>query len=192
MPPKIKITADAILAVALEITRRSGIEGLNAREIARILGCSIQPVFRTFQNMDNLKTALYQEVEAYFNTYMLEGMNHRIPFLGMGLAYIRFASQEKNLFKLLFMSESIHVDSPMDMVAGDDNQEVIALIAGMTGLNHDHSKILYVDIWLLSHGIASLVATNQCHFSDEEIEMILMDSFKGYLQLFIRKEEEPS
>ena len=92
MPPKIKITADAILAVALEITRRSGIEGLNAREIARILGCSIQPVFRTFQNMDNLKTALYQEVEAYFNTYMLEGMNHRIPFLGMGLAYIRFAS----------------------------------------------------------------------------------------------------
>lgn len=27
MPPKIKITADAILAVALEITRRSGIEG---------------------------------------------------------------------------------------------------------------------------------------------------------------------
>ena len=28
--------------------------------------------------------------------------------------------------------------------------------------------------------------------SDEEIETILMDSFKGYLQLFIRKEEEPS
>ncbi|PKM60680.1 MAG: hypothetical protein CVU99_06820 [Firmicutes bacterium HGW-Firmicutes-4] len=192
MPPKIKIKEDAILDVALEITRTSGIEGLNAREIARILGCSIQPVFRTFQNMDNLKTALYQKVEDYFNTYMLDGMNHRIPFLGMGLAYIRFASEEKNLFKLLFMSEALHVDSPMDMIAGDDNQEVIALIAGMTGLNHDHSKKLYVDIWLLTHGIASLVATNQCHFSHEEIEMILMDAFKGYLNLFTRKEEEQS
>lgn len=192
MPPKIKIKADAILEVALEITRTSGIEGLNAREIARILGCSIQPVFRTFQNMDNLKTALYQKVEDYFNTYMRDGLNHRIPFLGMGLAYIRFASEEKNLFKLLFMSEALHVDSPMDMIAGADNQEVIALIAGMTRLNHDHSRKLYVDIWLLTHGIASLVATNQCHFSHEEIETILMDAFKGYLNLFTKKEEEPS
>lgn len=192
MPPKIKIKEDAILDVALEIIRTSGIEGLNAREIARILGCSIQPVFRTFHNMDNLKTALYQKVENSFNTYMLDGMNHRIPFLGMGLAYIRFASEEKNLFKLLFMSESLHVDSPMDMIAGDDNQEVIAMIAGMTGLNRDHSKKLYVDIWLLTHGIASLVATNQCHFSHEEIETILMDAFKGYLNLFTMKEEEQS
>lgn len=192
MPPKIKIKEDAILDVALEITRQSGIEGLNAREIAKILGCSIQPVFRTFQNMDNLKTALYQKVEDYYNTYMLAGMNHRIPFLGMGLAYIHFASEEKNLFKLLFMSESITVDSPMDMISGDDNQEVIELIAGMTGLNQEHSKKLFVDIWLLTHGIASLVATNHCQFSQPEIEAILMDAFKGYLDLFTKKEEEQS
>ncbi|MDO9493643.1 TetR/AcrR family transcriptional regulator [Acetobacterium sp.] len=192
MPPKIKIKEDAILDVALEITRKSGIKGLNAREIAKILDCSIQPIFRTFQNMDNLKTALYQKVEDYYNTYMLAGMNHRIPFLGMGLAYIRFASEEKNLFKLLFMSESIAVDNPMDMISGDDNQEVIELIAGMTGLNQEHSKKLFVDIWLLTHGIASLVATNHCQFSHQEIEAILMDAFKGYLDLFTKKEEEQS
>lgn len=190
MPPKIKIKEDAILDVALEITKKSGIEGLNAREIARELGCSIQPVFRTFQNMENLKIALYKKVEAYFNIYMLGGMNHRIPFLGMGLAYIRFAKEEKNLFKLLFMSDSIHVDSPMDMISGEDNLEVIELIAGMTQLNNENSKKLYVGIWLLTHGIASLVATNQCHFSYEEVENILMDTFKGYLNLFSKKEEE--
>jgi len=192
MPPKIKIKEDAILDVALEITRKSGIEGLNAREIARILGCSIQPLFRTFQNMDNLKTALYQKVGEYFNSHMLAGMHHPIPFLGMGLAYINFATQEKNLFKLLFMSESIAVDSPMDMISGDDNLEVIELIAGMTGLNLDHSKKLYVDIWLLTHGIAALVATNHCQFSHQEIETILMDAFKGYLNLFTKKEEDQS
>lgn len=192
MPPKIKIKEDAILDMALEITRKSGIEGLNAREIAKELGCSIQPVFRTFQNMENLKTALYKKVEDSFNTYMLDGMNHRIPFLGMGLAYIHFAKEEKNLFKLLFMSVAIHVDSPMDMISGEENLEVIELIAGMTQLTHENSKKLYVDIWLLTHGIASLVATNQCHFSYEEVEVILMDTFKGYLNLFSKKEEEQS
>ena len=192
MPPKIKIKEDAILDVALEITRKSGIEGVNARELAKELGCSIQPVFRTFQNMENLKKALYKKVEEHFNAYMLNGMNHRIPFLGMGLAYINFAKEEKNLFKLLFMSDAIHVDSPMDMISGQENQEVIALIAGMTQLNEENSKKLYVDIWLLTHGIASLVATNHCHFNNEEAEIILMDAFKGFLNQFSKKEKEKS
>lgn len=192
MPPKIKITKDELLDAAVEITRKSGIEGVNARDVAKKLGCSIQPVFRTFQNMENLKKALYQKVEILFNAYMLRGMNHRIPFLGMGLAYIDFAKEEKNLFKLLFMSDSIHADDPMEMISGEENQEVIELIAKMTGLNEENSKKLYVDVWLLTHGIGSLMATNHCHFSSEEVETILMDAFQGFLKQFSKKEEEKS
>ncbi|KNZ41225.1 TetR/AcrR family transcriptional regulator [Acetobacterium bakii] len=192
MPPKIKIKEDDILNAGIKIARKSGIEGVNARELAKELGCSIQPIFRTFQNMENLKKALYQKVEENFNAYMLNGMNHKIPFLGMGLAYINFAKEEKNLFKLLFMSDFIQVDGLMDMISGEENKEVIELIAASTHLNEENAKKLYVDIWLLTHGIGSLAATNQVHFSNAEAETILMDVFKGLLNQFAKKEEEKS
>ena len=94
--------------------------------------------------------------------------------------------------KCFFVSDAIQVDSLMDMISGEENQKVIALIAEMTQLNEENSKKLYVDIWLLTHGIASLVATNHCHFSNEEAESILMDAFKGFFNQFSKKEEEKS
>jgi len=190
MPPKIKINEEDILDAGIIIVRKSGIEGVNARELAKELGCSIQPIFRTFQNMENLKKALYQKVEENFNAYMINGMNHKIPLLGMGLAYINFAKEEKKLFKLLFMSDFIEVNGLMDMISGEENKEVIELIAASTQLDEEKAKKLYVDIWLLTHGIGSLAATNQVHFSNEEAETILMDAFKGLLNRFSKKEEE--
>ncbi|HYE10886.1 MAG TPA: TetR/AcrR family transcriptional regulator, partial [Patescibacteria group bacterium] len=100
MPPKIRITEDAILDAAIAITRENGIASVNARELAKSLGCSIQPVFRSFQSMDNLKKDICKKAESIFDNYTRQGMErHRIPFLGVGLAYIDFAKKEKNLFK---------------------------------------------------------------------------------------------
>ena len=180
MPPKIKITEDAILEAAIGITREKGIASVNARELAKSLECSIQPVFRNFQSMENLKRDLYKKAENIFDDYMRLGMErHRIPFLGLGMAYIDFAKKEKNLFKLLFMSDEIKGKSILEMIKDDENQRIVEMIAGITGLNSENAEQLFVDIWLITHGIASLVVTNDCNFSEEQVVKILMDSFSG-------------
>lgn len=180
MPPKIKITAEAILDVAIGITREKGITSVNARELAKSLGCSIQPIFRNFKSMDNLKKDLCKKTENIFDEYMKQGMERqRTPFLGMGIAYIDFAKKEKNLFKLLFMSDEFKGKSIFDMIKDDENQRIVEMISGMTGLNAENAEQLFVDIWLITHGIASIVATNDCDFSEEQIVKILTDSFSG-------------
>lgn len=180
MPPKIKITEDAILDAAIAITREKGIASVNVRELAKSLGCSIQPVFRNFQSMDNLKKDLYKKAESIFNDYMRNGMKlHRIPFLGMGLAYIDFAKKEKNLFKLLFMSGEFRDKSIFDIIKDDENQRIVEIISEMTKLNLENAEQLFVDIWLMTHGIASMLADNHRDFSEEQIVKILMDSFLG-------------
>lgn len=180
LPPKVKISEESILCAALEITREKGLDSVNARELAKKLNCSTQPIFRTFKNMDELKTKLYARVEINYNEYMLNGMKNENSFLGMGLAYIEFAKTERNLFKLLFMSDFIKVESVFEMIEGDDNKEVIAIISKSTGLDEEHSKQLYIDIWLVTHGIASMMATNCCTFSEKEILQILKDAFMGF------------
>lgn len=180
MPPKVKITEDAILEASVQLIREHGFECFNARDLAKNLNCSTQPIFWKFKNMDELKKASYKKVEEIYNQYMIDGMRESNSFRGMGLAYINFARHEKNLFKLLFMSDSIEVKSVFEMIEGDDNLEIIQMISKMTELNKENSKQLYINIWLVTHGIASMFATNSCNFTDTEIETILEDSFIGF------------
>ena len=57
MPPAIRYDRQQILEAALALVREEGAEALNARAVAKRLGCSTQPIFRAFANMDELKLA---------------------------------------------------------------------------------------------------------------------------------------
>jgi len=190
MPPRIKITKDSILEAAFMVAKEKGIQHVNARELARQLNCSTQPIFRAYENMEDLKHQLYQKAEDYYNQFMFQGLAHEIPFLGMGLAYIRFARLERNFFILLFMTDQFKIKSFSEMIEGEDNQQVIAIIQGMSGLSEELAKTLFVDIWLMIHGIASMVATNSCDFEETEIETILKDTFSGLLHRLKERNNE--
>lgn len=192
MPPKIKTTSENILAAAVQLVQHHGAEALNARRLAKTLGCSVQPIFRAFGSMDELKAAVYKEIEGIYNSQMLEGMaNNSNGFSGMGIAYINFARNEQNMFKLLFMSDAFKQRNAMEIAGsteGDD--EVIEMISSLTGFDSARAQELYTGIWLTTHGVASLLATNSCHLSDHEIERLLNQSYQGLLYVLKNEMEE--
>lgn len=192
MPPKIKVTEDAILETALELTREKGIAGLNARELAKTLGCSVQPVFRRFQSMENLKKELYHKAERLFDACMARGMERcDPPFLGMGLSYIEFAKKEKNLFKFLFMSDEFGGKNLPDVIREEENQTLVQMVAAMTGFDRQNAEELFMGIWLMTHGIASMMATNDCNLSQEQIIKLLKDTFSGMKRQLSEQGEAP-
>ena len=183
MAPKIKTSHEDIVNESIAITREQGIEFVNARSVAARLNCSIQPIFRTFGTMEELKAAIYKRAEEIYNTAMMESMkNSDDGFLALGLAYINFAKTETNLFRLLFMSNIFSQGSAADIAGtttGDD--EVIALICETTGLDASKAQELYTGLWFTAHGIASLLATNSCSLPDDEIKRILRNVFEGLM-----------
>lgn len=181
MAPKTKISYDSIVTEAINIVRENGVEAVNARSIAARLNCSIQPIFRNFNTMDELKITVYKHAEETFNTVMTNALKNS-GFRGTGLAYVNFAKSEPNLFRLLFMSNAFNHGRAVDIpgtTKGDD--EVIALICNLTGLNKSKSQELYAGIWFTAHGMASLLATNSCTLSNEEIGKILNHTYEGLL-----------
>ena len=50
MPPKAKITKAMILDTVLNITKETGFEAVNARNIAGKLQCSTRPIFTCYEN----------------------------------------------------------------------------------------------------------------------------------------------
>lgn len=189
MPPKVKVTQDQIIQAAMDIVRESGIDALNARALAKQLDCSIQPIFKNFETMGSLKQALLEKAQKIYDAYTQKGMQNSNPFLGIGFGYIQFAQEEKNLFKLLFMTNEFKQTSLIQIIKDDENQEVVKLVAQLSGLSLVLSEQLFIDVWLITHGIASMCATNDIELSLVEVTKILRDAFAGFKHQLLKEKE---
>ena len=184
----VKIKKEDLVKGAIKIIRDKGEYELSARNLAKVVGCSTQPIFRLFKNMDDLKNTVYDDVYEIQNKFISNGKDHQIPFIGIGLSYIEFASKEKNLFKFLFMSSSSKNNNILEMAETDSGKNYIDMIKKSTGLSEESSKQIYIYTWLIIHGIASMIATTNSKLDSKEIETIIFDAFKGYRQTLMNKE----
>ena len=107
MARKEMITIDKILDTAFAMTREEGFANVTARKVAAKAGCSTQPIFRVYKNMEELWDAVYERATAYFlDYYSLYPRTGKTPFANLGMAYIAFAREERHLFELLFVSDN--------------------------------------------------------------------------------------
>lgn len=187
MPP-VRIKKEDIIKGTIKFIKKNGIENLSARTLARSIKCSTQPLFKQFENMEDLRNQVFNDVNKLHKTYIDKGKeNHDIPFIGIGLAYIDFAKKEPNLFRFLFLSGNTKRNNILDMVESSEGKEYIELIKNSTGIPDNLSKQLYINIWLIIHGIACMISNDKNAISEEECETILVDAFKGYRQVLMNK-----
>ena len=177
MPPKVKITKKNITDTALALVRRSGESVLNARSIAAELGCSTQPVFSNFANMEELRAAV---VAAAFETYLGfisdEVAGGRFPkYKSFGMAYIRFAKEERELFKLLFMCDR----SGMSLQPTEDFTQSIEMIMTANGVDRETAELMHLECWAFVHGIAAMLATSFLELDSELISQMVSDAYMG-------------
>lgn len=183
-----KIKKEDLIKGSIKIIRDKGIEELSARNLAKVCNCSTQPIFRIFDNMEDLKNTVYDDIYEIQSKYISNGENHQVPFIGMGLSYIEFAGKEKNLFKFLFMSSFTKYNNILEMANNEDGKKYTEMIIKSTGLSPESSKQIYINTWLIIHGIASMMATTNSKLTKDDIEIIIFDAFKGYRQVLMNKE----
>lgn len=184
----VKIKKEDLIKGSIKIIRDEGDSNLSARNLAKVVGCSTQPIFRLFMNMDDLKKTVYDDVYELQKKYLLKGKEHQVPFIGVGLSYIDFATKEKNLFKFLFMSSFTKYNNILEMADNEDGKKYTEMIIKSTGLSPESSKQIYINTWLIIHGIASMMATTNSKLTKNDIEIIIFDAFKGYRQVLMNKE----
>ncbi|QIK69215.1 WHG domain-containing protein [Erysipelothrix sp. HDW6C] len=189
--PKIKFSKDLIKSRTMDYIELYGIENLNARKLANYIGSSTQPIFRVFDSMEELIEETYGLIEDKYNQIVDEEFNKaEIPFLGIGIGYIRFSQDHPNLFKALFLSNHYKNESLASLFEGDESSESIKMMSQMIGINLKDAQILMRNIWLLTHGIATVMAYNDIQYSKNEITSILGAGFRGFISQLKEKENE--
>lgn len=182
MPPKAKFTKDEIVCAALAICERDGIDFLTARSLAGELKSSARPVFTVFKNMDEVFCEVKKRANAVYGELVEKGLKEDIAFKGVGKAYIKFASLHPKLFCMLFMNERESYNQDNVLPAIEEHYEnILDSIENSYSFDRQTAKTLYMHMWIYTHGIASLIATGVCRFSEEKTSEMLTEVFTGLI-----------
>ncbi len=178
MPPKVKVSGEDIINAAVELVQREGADALNARSLAGVLNCSTQPIFSNFRSMDEVKESVLERAISICNEYTVHEVESGLypVYKASGMAYIRFAKEERELFKLLYMrdrkGELVTKEAPLF-----DQMEVV--VQGNTGLETDKARLFHLEMWAYVHGIAVMFATGYLNLDWELVSKMLTDSYLG-------------
>lgn len=123
--------------------------------------------------MQQVQEAVRQAAQALYHSYIKKGLEQVHPFIGLGEQYIRFATQEPELYRLLFL--------PLAPGSGNKAMEemertqnlVLDFLQQIYQLDEAAAKRFFRDVWLVAHSLAALIVTNCCPYSPEEIRQIL-------------------
>lgn len=171
MPPKVKITREMILNAALALTREQGFEAVNARNIAAELECSTRPIFTAYQNMEEMKEDFLEFAYSFYCSYVeqYEKESGVEADLLWPLSYLSFAQDEPNLFQLLFVDDmALDLGKAMDFYQEIENGEKADAFAQRQGLERQKGRKVFLDLFLYTHGMAVLTATEKMHLQQKE------------------------
>lgn len=190
MPPISKITKEMIIDSGKEIIRAEGIEHLNVRKIALKLDCSTQPIMYHYTTVDKLKSEIYTAVDEYHSEYLMNIDYEKInPMLEIGLRYVLFAVEEKNLFRFLFQSDKF---SNIDFIQLLEEYDVglsaiYEILQKETGMSKEQCKEIFANLFITAHGMASLLANNAMKYDEEYCINILENAFYSVTEKIKRR-----
>ena len=181
MSRKATITQKEIVNAAFKITRKEGFEQITSRKLAAAAGCSTQPIFRIYENMDELKKDVYIKAAAYYEDYYNDFFkNHDCPFVDLGLAYIGFAQKYPHLFRLLFISEQGPESKTMYDLVNGQNENIVHEISRAQAKGAKDAQQLFMQMWIFIHGAGCMAVTGDFDLDEQASVGMLESAYKAF------------
>ena len=166
MPPKQRITKTMIQEGAFRVFRQEGMDRVNARSVARELGCSTQPIFSYFSGMNELKSDIEERAYTQFTEAIRPALAQENVLLACCCGYIDFAREEPKLFRYLFIESGRGSKG----FAGDDAlpAELFEKTASLYNLSQDKARTLCLTAAAYVHGLATVMVTDAIRLDVED------------------------
>ena len=175
MPPSVKFTKEEIVEAALRVTRAGGIGSLTARSLAAELGASTRPMFTYFDSVEALKHEVHEAAKGVYRDYIERGLAEPVPFLGVGQNTIRFAREEPELFRLLFLQKTGGADGGAAEALAFSQDLVRDSIMRIYKMDAFEADCYYRDLWLVCFSFCTMIAAGECPYTDEQMSAVLTE-----------------
>ena len=182
MAKALLITKENIVKGAVKLINDNGWLNLNARSLAKHLGISTKPLYRIYNNMDEIKIDVLIEINRQYDEFINSKIDSKKALLTLCIAYVEFANDYKNLFCSLFLSDNLKWKKIEDVFDEKWNQSTIINLVNKHGFSFEEAKELFLHMWLYSNGLATLIATNQIKLDEEKIMIRLVKIYKNLVK----------
>ena len=154
-----------LCAVAQKRFAKQGVDGVSMRQLADALGCSPMTPYRYFRNKDEILAAVRAAAFDRFAAALEEAARKtrgdlRAGGLATGEAYIRFALDDPDAYRLMFDLSQPHQDRYPELVRASTRARhlmsaaVEALVEA--GIFVGDAKLLGYVFWATMHGLVVL------------------------------------
>ena len=184
MPAAKKVSRDQIIDAAVDVLRDGGFSAVNARSVAKKIGCSTQPIYFSFKSIDDLKAALTERAIQMHTQRVRdslrrhEGNDSRYSSYGMG--FVKFAAEEKQLFRWLYLEGQQLGPYQSDILM----QEIIGVIVDEFGYTEDVARRFHQDMIYFTYGLAILANTDHLHLTEPELREALRREFRALIAIY--------
>ena len=184
MPAVRKVSKEQIIDAAVDVLRDDGFSAINARSVAKKLGCSTQPIYFSFRNMEELKAALTERAiqmhtqRVRDSLRIHEGNDSRYSSFGMG--FVKFAAEEKQLFRWLYLEGEQLGPYQNDVLTS----EVISVITEEFGYEEDVARRFHQDMVYFTYGLAILANTDHLHLTEAELREAFRREFRALIAIY--------
>ena len=184
MPAIAKVTKEMIIDAAFEIAKEMGSENINARTVSQKLGCSTQPVLYHFKTIEDVRIAAHKKgIEFHINYVTNLNGKYERPMLEVGMRHIQVAVEQKNLFRFLFHSNYYTGISLSDWLTEENFGSIFSILKIQAKVDTRQAYRIFSQIFLVTHGIASLLASNAMVYDEAYCVKALSNAYFGTMYL---------
>lgn len=180
MPAIKELSKEHIVKVAVKMVNETGWDSVNARSLAKKLNVSTKPLYRIYNNMDEIKEDIYKEISRQYDEFINSRIDNKKALITLCIAYVEFAQEYKNLFISLFLSNNLKWQNFENVLDEKWNQSTIINLVNKHGYSFEEAKNLFMNLWLYANGLATLIATNDLVIDEKEILVRLVKTYKAF------------
>ena len=172
MARKKEIDKQRILDAAYKLAVRGGIESLTARNVAKAVNCSTQPIYLEFENMQDLRNQVLEKISDELKSNTLQQNFTGEPLIDLDLSYLYFAKEHVDLFRAMFVDgkfgNQMIVDTLMGLGLEKFKQQFNAEQFSEERLNH-----IVISNWIAATGLATLLINKMANFTQAQMISVL-------------------
>lgn len=163
MPRKSLLAKEYVIEKGFEIVRTRGVEHLTARDLARELGTSTQPIFSLFSTMDDLLSEVLEYSKEFLFEFIGDISGYDMPFKRFGTRIVDFAREEPQVFDVLF-TQGYLPNAMRDPMA----PTFVGMLTSSFQLTDEEAALLYEQTMVFTYGVAQLCTNDKTGYYDSE------------------------
>ena len=171
MARKVTFEKDYIINKSVDFIKENGIDKLSARELTKYIGCSTQPIFRLYNNMNIYKKDLKKELNKEYNEFTEQFIDKENYFLSINYAYAMYAKKENSLFKALFISD-------LSDKKDKNKKELINSLKDEYNISDAKAESVYRDVSIYTKGLATNLCLKNMNISDKDLLFLINNCIK--------------